>query len=136
VSLIGIKLIDLSLSMRKGLAVVAVMLAITNVTLVVLWPVVFPATAAQVCDMATGTLHEIAPRACANPAAPLAVAGCSDRQPPRLPRELHSSLDRRRFSSATRYAASVHGAMASNDLRAIVKGVRLRMSTSDFQDHQ
>jgi len=74
VTSIGVKLTDLLLSMRKGLAVVVVLQAIANAVLVASSPDAFPATAVQVCAMATGALRDIAARACTNPATPLAVA--------------------------------------------------------------
>ncbi len=75
VSLIGIKLADLLLSMRKGLAVVVALLAIANAGLVMMWAGTYPAAVAQACAIPIGSLRDVLLRACANPTAP--VVACA-----------------------------------------------------------
>jgi membrane associated rhomboid family serine protease len=74
ISLIGIKLVDLLLSMRKGLVVVVALLAIANAGLVMMWAGVYPAAVEQACAIPTRSLQDVLMRACANPTA-LIVAG-------------------------------------------------------------
>ena len=76
VSLIGIKLVDLLLSMRKGLAVVVALLAIANAGLVLLWEITYPAALVQVCATGSAWLKETLTRACASPSV-LVAAGAA-----------------------------------------------------------
>jgi rhomboid protease GluP len=75
VCLIGIKSIDLMLSMRKGLAVVVALLAIANAGLVLLWETAYPTALVQVCATTSAWLQGALTRACASPS--VLVAGCA-----------------------------------------------------------
>ena len=75
VSLFGTKLVDLMLSMRRGLAVAVALLAIANAGLVLLWETAYPAALVQVCATRSVWLREALTRACASPS--VLVAGCA-----------------------------------------------------------
>jgi rhomboid protease GluP len=66
VCLIGIKLVDLILSMRKGLAVIVVLFAGANAGLALLWLTAYTSAWAQACTIAAGRLQDLLRLACGN----------------------------------------------------------------------
>ena len=77
--LMVIKLLDLVLSMKKGLAVVVVAFALTNAMLLLLLRSGLTATLASLCLKPPGAnaLAVVAEKACANPDATISVAAAS-----------------------------------------------------------
>jgi membrane associated rhomboid family serine protease len=72
-TIVGIKLVDLVLSMRWGLAVVAVLLALANAALVAMWTIAYPASLARICTMPARPLRDALIRTCDSPTTMVAL---------------------------------------------------------------
>ncbi len=69
ISVVGIKVIDLLLSIRWGLAVIVALLAVSNAALVAAWADAYPLASGRLCLAPAGSLQGLLASACANPTA-------------------------------------------------------------------
>jgi membrane associated rhomboid family serine protease len=77
-SVTGIKLVDLLLSIRWGLAATVVLLALANAALVAMWASAYPSALARVCAIPASSLQNLLTRACSYPTAMIAsLAGAT-----------------------------------------------------------